>query len=114
MAVAFVIAIVLLYVYDPTTISFSYQCPFKKLTGLDCPGCGGQRAVHALLHLRFKEAFLFNPFLVIAGLYLVAVVIFNQLKGEKVAKIQRALASRTAVATYLTLMLIWAIARNLF
>jgi len=24
-------------------------CPFKKLTGIDCPGCGFQRAVIALL-----------------------------------------------------------------
>jgi Protein of unknown function (DUF2752) len=24
-------------------------CPFNALTGLDCPGCGGTRAVHQLL-----------------------------------------------------------------
>ncbi len=25
------------------------QCPFKAITGLDCPGCGVTRALHALL-----------------------------------------------------------------
>lgn len=25
-------------------------CPFKAMTGLDCPGCGGTRAVHQLLN----------------------------------------------------------------
>jgi hypothetical protein len=24
-------------------------CPFRMLTGLDCPGCGGTRAAHALV-----------------------------------------------------------------
>ena len=25
-------------------------CPFKAMTGLDCPGCGGTRAAHQLLN----------------------------------------------------------------
>lgn len=33
-----------------------WPCPFHKLTGLYCPGCGGQRALHALLHGRFVDA----------------------------------------------------------
>lgn len=33
------------------------SCPFKTLTGLYCPGCGGQRAFHATLHGDFVEAF---------------------------------------------------------
>ncbi|MGI9526957.1 MAG: DUF2752 domain-containing protein [Weeksellaceae bacterium] len=39
------------YIYNPTQNSvFFPSCPFKESTGLDCAGCGGQRAVHALLH----------------------------------------------------------------
>lgn len=29
---------------------FDAPCPFWKLTGLYCPGCGGTRAIRALLH----------------------------------------------------------------
>ena len=35
---------------DPNQPNLVPACAFKALTGLDCPGCGGTRAVHALLH----------------------------------------------------------------
>jgi hypothetical protein len=38
------------YLVDPNTSSAYPQCPLKHLTGLDCPGCGGLRATHSLLH----------------------------------------------------------------
>lgn len=36
-------------------------CPFHKLTGLQCPGCGNSRAAMALLRLDFAAAFSYNP-----------------------------------------------------
>ena len=39
------------------------SCPLYKLTGWECPFCGGQRMVHALLHADITAAFRFNPFL---------------------------------------------------
>jgi hypothetical protein len=34
---------------DPNDGSSPYpSCPFRTATGLDCPGCGGLRATHAL------------------------------------------------------------------
>lgn len=37
------------------------SCPFKKLTGLDCPGCGLQRSIVALLKGDIVGAFKFYP-----------------------------------------------------
>lgn len=57
----------LLYYYlDPSLYVLMPKCVFKTLTGLDCPGCGLQRALHALLHGKFSEAIRFNFFLIIA------------------------------------------------
>ncbi len=36
-------------------------CPFKHLTGIDCPGCGFQRSVIELLQGNFKQSFLLYP-----------------------------------------------------
>jgi uncharacterized integral membrane protein len=46
---------------------FSVQCTFHTLTGLHCPGCGGQRALHYLLHGEFLKA-LRNNILFVTGL----------------------------------------------
>ncbi|RUM89711.1 MAG: hypothetical protein DSZ24_00515 [Thermodesulfatator sp.] len=37
-------------------------CPFKRVTGLPCPGCGMTRAFWALSGFKIKEALLLNPF----------------------------------------------------
>lgn len=36
-------------------------CPFKYLTGIDCPGCGFQRAVIALFKGNFHQSFALYP-----------------------------------------------------
>ncbi len=36
-------------------------CPFYKLTGLYCPGCGGTRAVKFFLQGRLLTSFRFHP-----------------------------------------------------
>ena len=113
MAIALVIAVVLLYIFDPTTVSFSYHCPIKALSGCDCPGCGGQRAVHALLHLRFREALSYNPFLVIVAIYVCAVILLSLLNSPRVDKMRRIVLGERAALTYLILMLVWTVARNL-
>lgn len=45
------------FFWNPIDITFMPTCTFKNLTGFYCPGCGGQRAFHALLNGNFAEAF---------------------------------------------------------
>jgi hypothetical protein len=36
-------------------------CPFKYVTGIDCPGCGFQRSVVALIQGDLHQSFLLYP-----------------------------------------------------
>lgn len=50
-------------------------CPFYRLTGLDCPGCGNTRAAVALLHLRFAESLRYNYAYPLEFAYLAFVIV---------------------------------------
>ena len=52
------------YSYNPEMYTFFPECPFHKYLHLDCPGCGSQRAVHALLHGNIRKALDFNILMV--------------------------------------------------
>lgn len=52
-------------------------CPFRRLTGIDCPFCGMTRATVAMGHGRWHDALVLHPLapLVLAGtLFLLALV----------------------------------------
>jgi len=62
-----VAALAVLWRVEPAGQPFFPRCWLYQTTGLQCPGCGATRAVHALLNGRFVEAFHLNA-LVVAGL----------------------------------------------
>ncbi|MDE5595882.1 MAG: DUF2752 domain-containing protein [Muribaculaceae bacterium] len=63
-AVIAVIAAVIFYAaVDPSSTRWAPRCMLRSLTGYDCPGCGLQRAVHALLHGDIAAVWHYNPFL---------------------------------------------------
>src|SRR6516164_7013720 len=57
-AVAAVLGVV--YAFPPAENNFYPRCLFYAFTHLLCPGCGGTRAVHELLHLNLSGALHFN------------------------------------------------------
>lgn len=44
------------FFFNPSAHNFYPVCQFHRLTGLNCPGCGGTRALYALLHGHFAAA----------------------------------------------------------
>ncbi len=67
---------IVLYARDPADGGIYPPCPFRAITGLDCPGCGTGRALHQVLHGRIDDAFVLNP-LTIAMLPVLAVALVS-------------------------------------
>jgi hypothetical protein len=55
----------LLFFFAPDKYAFYPRCAFYTVTGLQCPGCGGLRCIHHLLHGRLATAFHFNALILL-------------------------------------------------
>lgn len=121
-----VIATVLLFVYftvDPASSIFFPKCIFHQLTGLECPGCGSQRAIHQLLHGNIIEAARYNLLLVIAIPYILLWCILSIIEcgskdsNQKTISLSRTLKKRlytgAAVWIVLAVIILFWILRNI-
>ena len=112
--VVVVTGIILYTSFNPETSALFPSCPFHKLTGYQCPGCGMQRALHEILHGNFKTAFLYNPLpfilfpYILLGLYLV-------LSKESVRrnKIKNVLYGKVAAIIMICGVLLFWVLRNM-
>lgn len=88
------------------------RCLFRQLTGLQCPGCGSQRAIHALLHGHVAEAWGHNALLLVE-LPLIALLLAAQPLRNRYPQLHRALNSRTLILILLATIIGWTVIRNL-
>lgn len=63
-----------------------YRCPFKLLTGLDCPGCGLSRALLCLLHLDFYGALRCHPLSILIYGELLIAAFFQYIVQKPIGK----------------------------
>ncbi|MGW4213933.1 DUF2752 domain-containing protein [Lentzea sp. NPDC004789] len=104
-------AVLLLFVNPNQPGNLLPKCPFKWLTGLNCPGCGGTRMVHALLHGDVVGAFHYNAVLLTLGVPL-AVWLFSRWTRDKWTGEQRSVPKSVGVAV-LVVAAVWGVGRNL-
>lgn len=78
-------AILLLYFFVEPRNGNLPKCFFHELTGLYCPGCGGQRSLHALLNGHVLRAMNYN-LLFILLLPLIAYFMYMFIAGKKYSK----------------------------
>jgi hypothetical protein len=92
---------------DPHNTNSLYpQCPFRLLTGWNCPFCGGLRMTHDLLHGDLVAAVNDNVFLLVGTPMLAAWVLMRRGSG-------RSALSTPAWLTMVLAIIAWTVLRNL-
>ena len=89
------------------------RCPFKWITGFDCPGCGSQRAIRALIAGHPLEAWSYNLILPPMLAYLAAILVLPLIKGGIPRKIYERLTSPGVISAIAAVVILWWIVRNL-
>lgn len=90
-------------------------CPLFQWTGWQCPFCGGQRMMQALLHADLASAFNHNPLLMCALPLIVLGVfrlLFPQIAERHPRATGKALFTDKALFFYLFVSFLWGIVRN--
>ncbi len=107
-------ALLIFFYIDPNIYPFFPKCPFLVLTGLECPGCGSQRALHQLLHLNIASAFSQNPLIVLYLPYVVLGIYLEYFGGnKKLPGVRNTLyGKRAAIIILISILLFW-IGRNI-
>lgn len=104
------IAVVIYKRIDPETSALFPRCPFLSLTGLKCPGCGSQRAIHQLLNGNIIKALQYNALMVTAIPYMIFGAVSFLCKKGLYDKFYRG----KAVWVVMVLIVVFWVFRNIF
>lgn len=110
---AAMILVPLYFYFDPAHAHLAPKCMFHTLTGLDCPSCGGQRALHSLLNGEVWLSVRYNPFLWLCAPYILLLLYTSIFRGERTERLYNWLTSKRVVWSFLALYIVWWVVRNL-
>ena len=92
---------------DPHNTHSVYPgCPFKMLTGWNCPFCGGLRMTHDLLHGDLAASINDNAFLLVGIPVLIGWVLLRRRLGRSALPV-------AAWVTFVVAAVAWTVVRNL-
>lgn len=111
-ACAAVVAVTVYFKFDPACSGVFPQCPFLAITGLKCPGCGSQRALHCLLHLDIAGAARYN-FLLVASMPIVVLLATGELLRRRYPRFYSALNNTRLTIALLATVIVWWVLRNI-
>lgn len=81
-------------------------CPFKFLTGWNCPACGGLRMTHDVLHGNLAAAAVDNVFVLVGLPVLLLWALMRRSRGQQVF-------TTPVLVTVGTAAVVWTVVRNL-
>ncbi len=90
-------------------------CTFRRLTGLECPGCGGTRALRALIGGEPWAALCYNPFIIVT----LPILLTEYIRSWRIyfhpetATRPRSRSYCIILQLYAAAAILWAIGRNL-
>ncbi len=115
MAIVVLIGIgILYYRFNPVTLHFFPQCPFRLLTGFSCPACGIQRALYAVLHGHWLEACNYNWFFIFSIPYTVLLMVAYVIKHHRPdSRIVAVVEHQSLAIIYVVLFFVWWLLRNI-
>ncbi|HEV7421538.1 MAG TPA: DUF2752 domain-containing protein [Mycobacterium sp.] len=91
---------------DPHRPGFLFPgCPFKMLTGWNCPACGGLRMTHDLLHGDVGAAVVDNAFLLVGLPLLTVWLLVRWRRGQRLMPVP-------AMVTIFVAAIGWTVVRN--
>ena len=102
-----------LFTFSPTQHGFYPVCPFHALTGLQCPGCGGTRALYQLLHLHGAEAMRLNSLVTLLAPVALLWFIFWYYSVMRYDRVPDFKVPRAATISFGAIAVLFAVARNI-
>src|SRR3989339_76302 len=107
------IAVIVLFYFAPGEGGIYPPCPTHYLTNFSCPGCGSLRALHNLLHGNIKEAFFFNPLMVMVLPFLTVWFLLYVLKSIFAVKLPEVKLKPAIWWLIISCIILFMILRNL-
>ena len=104
---------IIYYALDPSQSGVFPRCTFLTLTGYKCPGCGSQRAIHALLHGDVVGAFKYNALLLISIPW-IALCLYAETQRIRNPRLYTRINAPQLMWLFLATVLLWWLLRNIF
>lgn len=102
------------YAYSPYDSGLFPRCSINAHLGVQCPGCGSQRAIHDLLHLRLGDALTANALVVLAIPYVVLLYVVELSPGTSPirTRLRSAFFGRHTIWVLLLALVVFTVGRN--
>lgn len=97
-----------------SVVHYGIPCIFHEITGLKCPGCGITSGIVCLMHFDFYGALRNNAFIFLIIPYILTVFIHTSLEYIRTGKYRLSTGKSFIDITFLVMLLLWGIFRNIF